>query len=727
MPGPALSLDSTLSNQIVLAVDVAGTSADRRPEILAAARSVLERLSPADRVAVVASPHRGAVIEFTTDRDLARERLERIGGWSRRLGRNLPFSIVDVRDAAALAGAIASACGQDTLCAGQLRSEATALALESEARAAESAMGLERLLDALREIAGPKTMLLFAAELPMDDARIDAGRLARAAGAARTRIHVLHSQNATTDAGDRYVRRGALGEQQRDLGGLEFIADQTGGDLFRLSGPSRQVAARIATEVSSAYLILVETAAGDGDGGIHRIEVRVPGRTLTVRARRQFRLDTLHTMRPPASPVPPAANPSRPIAPAGTETAEAEGIDSTASSEGSSASHGSIFVTTDPLHPDRRSDATASVVDQLRASLARQGFDVVDEASAGAVRVAISGQRLKRSPNRSQSRVLIKATVSAGESIAEVRGRSQWTDSLSLAADDAARLIEQWIRDHPPPAASPALPEENDLVDPQQILPRMRAYVGDYERSLAGLVAEEHYTQVYSHRQAPYPAPATLTERELRSEMGFAWFPVPGTWFGFRDVLEVDGQPVPDRQERLEQLFVRRNFPSAEQLARVTTASARFNIGPVRRSLNVPTVALIVASPVNVGRCTFELRGFDVIDGLRVARVAFTETSSPTFITREGRDWPSRGILWLEPDTGRIHRTDLHLAGSDLDVRLTTWFRFDERLNLMVPHRMREVYDDPSRDDDYIQATADYSNFRTFRVETANRPGPPGD
>ena len=80
----------------------------------------------------------------------------------------------------------------------------------------------------------------------------------------------------------------------------------------------------------------------------------------------------------------------------------------------------------------------------------------------------------------------------------------------------------------------------------------------------------------------------------------------------------------------------------------------------------------------------------------------------------------------IEPETGRIHRTDFHLRARDLDVRLTTWFRFDERLDLMVPERMREVYDDPLRDDDYIEATAVYSNFRIFRVETSNKPGPAG-
>lgn len=723
-PAPALPVSPGQPNLIVLAVEVAGTSGDRRTEILAAANSVLDRLPPEDRVAVVRSPHRGEAIEFTTDRDLARERLKEIGGWSRRLGRHLPFSIVDL-GTPELGAIIAERCGTDNLCAATLQSEATALRLESEARAAEAVMGLERLLDALRLVEGPKTMLLFAAEMPLHDSRVDGDRLSRAAGAARTRVHVLYSQNVITDAGDTYVRTRGLAEQRREVEGLEFVADQTGGGIFRLSGPSRQVADRIAAEVSSQYLILVDTAPEDGDGRIHRVEVSVPGRSVMVRARRQFRADTVYTMRATRSAAPPAPSPgaleaSRPTSPSrdGAERAEVP-----------AGSVGTVFVTTDHLHSERQSPETASVVREVGAALARQGFAVADAEETGTIRVAISGQRLQRSPNRAQSRVLVKATISAGDAITEIRGRSQWTDSLALAADDAARLIEAWSRELPENHDTKVLapPAPADPADPQTLLPRMRAYVAEYEQRLAGLVAEELYTQVYSHRTAPYPAPASVTRRVLKSDMGFAWFPSPGTWFGFRDVIEVDGEAVPDRQERLEDLFVRRNFPSAEQLTRVTAASARFNIGPVRRSLNVPTVALIVASPVNVGRCSFELRGFDAIDGVRVARVAFTETSSPTFITREGRDWPSRGLLWIDPATGRIHRTDFRLAGRELDVRLTTWFRFDEDLDLMVPHRMREVYDDPSRDDDYIQAVAEYSNFRTFRVETSNQPRPPGD
>jgi hypothetical protein len=250
----------------------------------------------------------------------------------------------------------------------------------------------------------------------------------------------------------------------------------------------------------------------------------------------------------------------------------------------------------------------------------------------------------------------------------------------------------------------------------------MRAYVASYESVLAGVVAEERYRQSYSQRMRPYPAPARLQRRELRSEMGFAWFPTPGTWFGFRDVLEADGTPVRDRQQRLEELFVNRAFPSAEQLNRVASSSARFNIGPARRNFNVPTMSLLVASPANQGRFSFELRGYDVVGGVHVAQIGFAEIGSPTLITRDGRDWPSRGMLWVEPESGAIWRTDLQLTNRDIETRHTTWFTRDARLDLLVPLRMREIYDYLERADEYVEAVADYSNVRRFKVQTSGGP-----
>ncbi len=734
------SLDPN-AHQIVLAIDVGSTSPASREQVLAAANAVLDRLPPTDRVATVALPLRMSEFTFTTNRQASRQTLRAINGWSLRPGTQLPFGIVEAlgmdRREDEWEAAVSRVCNRGDefvrlACRADLQAQARALVSEASARAATTTTSLEVLLRVLARIEGPKTMLFFSEELPTDGARVEVQRVARAAAAARTRIHVMHALPGTQDVSNMYLRYQPVKERQRALEGLELMADWTGGDLFAL-GPSNEIATRLASELSGRYLLMVETTPGDRDGRPHEIDVRTPRHRVTVRARREFVADNLRTYSAalvapePVAPALAAGVPSTPApAPPPTPaTHEREGPAATA--------RGAVFVSVDPLHPDRTSDETIGVLKALRASLAARGYASAPSAAAATVRVEVTGQRIMGAgltalptQNRggSSAAALIRVTVASGARIAELRGRNQGDlDITRSAATETARLIERWAADgaeaSPAPGAPPSAVAAAASVPPQELLPRMRAYVGGYEKALAGIVAEERYVQTYSQRMAPYPAPARTSRRELRSEMGFAWFPAPGTWFGFRDVLEVDGKPVTDRQQRLEQLFVDRRFPSAEQLERVAASSARFNIGPARRNFNVPTLALLVASPANQGRFAFELRGYDVVDGVRVALIAFSETGSPTLITRGGNDWRSRGLLWVEPESGRIHRTDFQLSDRDIEMRQTTWFTRDERLDLMVPSRMRELYDYVERSDDYVEAIADYANVRRFRVATS--------
>lgn len=731
------------ANQIVLAIDVGSTSPASRDQVLAAANAVLDRLPPADRVATVALPLRMAEFTFTTNRQVSRQALQGITGWSPRLGTQLPFGIVEAqgmdRGEREWEAAVSRVCNRGDefvrlACRADLEAQARVLVSEASARAATTTTSLEVLLRSLARIEGPKTMLFFSEELPTDGARVEVERVARAAAAARTRIHVMHALPGTQDVSNMYLRYEPVKERQRALEGLELVSDWTGGDLFAL-GTSDEIASRLARELSGRYLLMVETMPGDRDGRPHRIRVQTPRHRVTVRARREFVADNLRT----SSPLPVTPDPEDRAGPPGgaREASPANAVAATAASSPESGipaatARGSVFVSVDPLHPDRKSAETIQILNTLRAALSARGYSSAPSAAAATVRVEVTGQRVLgegRTALPTQSRggssptALIRVTVSDGTRISELRGRNQGDlDITRSAADETARLIERWVGGGGEGAAAPSAPPPApppSTVPPQELLPRVRAYVGEYEKALAGIVAEERYVQTYSQRTAAYPAPPRLTRRELRSEMGFAWFPTPGTWFGFRDVYEANGRPVTDRQQRLEQLFVDRRFPSDEQLARVAESSARFNIGPARRNFNVPTLALLVASPANVGRFSFELRGYDAIDGVRVALIAFSETGSPTLITRDGHDWPSRGLLWVEPESGRIWRTDIQLTDRDIEMRQTTWFTLDGRLELMVPARMRELYDYVERADEYVEAVADYSNVRRFRVETS--------
>ncbi|MDH4064627.1 MAG: VWA domain-containing protein, partial [Acidobacteriota bacterium] len=319
------------ANQIVFAIDVGATSPESREQVLATANAVLDRLPPADRVAAVTIPLRLSELAFTTNRQIVRAALHDLGGWSPRPGRQLPFGVVEAlgmdRREREWERAVERVCDRGDpfmrdACRSGMESDARGLVAEANARAATSTAGLEALLRVLARTDGPKTVLYFSEELATDGARIEIGRVARAAAAARTSIHVMHAQPSAGDAASSFLRFEPVKERQRQLEGLELVSDWTGGRLFTL-GAHAEVATRLARELSGRYLLLVETAPTDRDGKAHAIKVRVPNTRSTVRARREFVANNLRTVStapaasepaaPGAAPVPAAAEPVTPV------------------------------------------------------------------------------------------------------------------------------------------------------------------------------------------------------------------------------------------------------------------------------------------------------------------------------------------------------------------------------------------------------------------------------
>ena len=102
------------------------------------------------------------------------------------------------------------------------------------------------------------------------------------------------------------------------------------------------------------------------------------------------------------------------------------------------------------------------------------------------------------------------------------------------------------------------------------LLPRIHAYVERFQRELPSIVAEEHYVQVVTNPLSPDDSepgspkppgepyrkfPDSFKQRVLRSDV--LMITVPGTigWVSFRDVFEVDGQRIRDREDRLLDLL----------------------------------------------------------------------------------------------------------------------------------------------------------------------------
>lgn len=180
-------------------------------------------------------------------------------------------------------------------------------------------------------------------------------------------------------------------------------------------------------------------------------------------------------------------------------------------------------------------------------------------------------------------------------------------------------------------------------------------YVSTYGEKSAVVVATETYTQIVTVEGAA----DAIRPRKLVAEFAIVKTE-GGIWTGFRDVLEVNGEKVRDRRDRLEALLTSQ-AASLSEATRIANESSRYNVGPVSRNFNTPTTALFFFLPQNLERFTFTSKGAKKIDGVDTTELAFKETRVPTLITtRSGRNVPLEGSLWVMAD-GTVIRTRIRM------------------------------------------------------------------
>ena len=282
-------------------------------------------------------------------------------------------------------------------------------------------------------------------------------------------------------------------------------------------------------------------------------------------------------------------------------------------------------------------------------------------------------------------------------------------------------------------AASPVAPRSSQL---EAVLSRATAYAETFAKRAVSTVSEEHYVQAIvdsplidrsvalSWRDNPDESrkrtPGVAARRQIAADMlmvtSDAGFLVP-----YRDVSAVDGRPVKDRDTRAMQLFTSGGAPSTATLRKITEEGARYNLGNVRRTINIPTMALLVLNPRHIARFDFEVAGAERIDGVETTVVRFRETRGPTFSrTGRGDDVFSTGRLWVAAD-GSVRQSSLGIEEreSGVRIRVDVTYRDVPSLGLLLPAEMRETYTNVPGDRlRSIESRATYQNFRVFTVTT---------
>jgi hypothetical protein len=265
------------------------------------------------------------------------------------------------------------------------------------------------------------------------------------------------------------------------------------------------------------------------------------------------------------------------------------------------------------------------------------------------------------------------------------------------------------------------------------VLARAGAYVVEFQRQLSGVVAEEQYVQ-----DVRYPLgtgtrynPLIARHRELKSDLLLVKPVGADRWIQFRDVFEVDGKAIRDRNERLMKLFVSPSASSAAQADLIIQESSRYNIGNLQRTVNVPVLALLVLDPEHQGRFSFKRsthrdplleRGQSKPADLWV--IEYQEVQKKTMIrTTNGRDLSANGRFWLDAATGRVFASEL--IAEDLTIRGTidVDYETEPTIGLLVPVLMRERYE-IRRDGSRVDGEASYSHFRQFQVKVDEKLAP---
>ena len=178
---------------------------------------------------------------------------------------------------------------------------------------------------------------------------------------------------------------------------------------------------------------------------------------------------------------------------------------------------------------------------------------------------------------------------------------------------------------------------------------RLVDYVEAYERQYSGLVAEEEFRQSSRGRNVRLRSDYLLVKPE-KSPL----------WVSFRDVYEVDGVAVRDRDDRLRRLFLEPGADIGAQLQAIQDDSARYNLGVVERNINVPLFLLRFLQAENRHRFNFRLAGTRRVAGVEAWRIEFEERVFPTIITdKQGNDVDAKGWFLVDQLTGAIVETAL--------------------------------------------------------------------
>ena len=276
---------------------------------------------------------------------------------------------------------------------------------------------------------------------------------------------------------------------------------------------------------------------------------------------------------------------------------------------------------------------------------------------------------------------------------------TRWRTAAAAVAIAAACLVPLLAQS---PAASPD-------TSTKGLVASARKYVADYEKNFAFIVADEWYQQVQRDQDG-----RIQLDRVLKSEVFLTFLEADGEWIAVRDVMEVDGKPVTNRDRLRDLLAKGGQFRGIAK--QVIESNARYNIGSVSRNFNEPTLPLLLFETRRASSVEFDKKKVSREGPLTIATLSFSEREPGTIVGGPRGPAPAKGTFVIDAANGTVRETTFEIKHSDIRASLKTQYERDPKLDLWLPATFIERYERTRDLKEVIECEAKYSNYRRFET-----------
>jgi hypothetical protein len=205
------------------------------------------------------------------------------------------FRLVVQRECGIDPGAAAGGGGRTAqtaqLCPDEVDSQARSMAASAVDDGERMLSALRTLLDGMRQVDAPKSLLLVTEGFVLDDRRSRFSEVERLAAEARTSLYALRLDQRVVDLSlERAPSPGSAGMDRMALReGLDVLVAATRGSVFTVMTTPDSALQSVEHELSGYYLLGIETGDQATEPGEVSVSVSRPG--LTVRTRRRAILE----------------------------------------------------------------------------------------------------------------------------------------------------------------------------------------------------------------------------------------------------------------------------------------------------------------------------------------------------------------------------------------------------------------------------------------------------